>query len=276
MRTTSLVPVLAALVSIASTFPIGHSAHQGRVAARDPARVRSPATPPNFVARAKPSPERRNVAPRQAPSPKHDQRDHMPRAAPSARQDRRNYAPRAEPSARHAPRAEPSARHAPRAEPSARHAPRAEPSGVHHRRDEHVPRHESDHTKRSTQDQNVFGNKIGDGPGWDEDQCPAPLSACPVRGASDVDAVECVDLYSDLSSCGGCAADDIACVFFETPILFHLFFFLHYISSYDCNAIPFVRSVECVFGSCRVHSCVDGYVVAPLRDVCVPVASRTQ
>ena len=85
---------------------------------------------------------------------------------------------------------------------------------MHHRRDEHVPRHESDHTKRSPQDQNVLGNKIEDGLGWDEAQCPAPLSACPVRGASDVDAIECVDLYSDLSSCGGCAADDIACVFF--------------------------------------------------------------
>jgi hypothetical protein len=98
---------------------------------------------------------------------------------------------------------------------------------VHHRRDdEHVPRHESGHTKRSPQGQNVFGNKFEDGLGWDEDQCPAPLSACPVRGASDVDAVECVDLYSDLYSCGGCAADDIACVFFETPILFHHFSYI--------------------------------------------------
>jgi hypothetical protein len=95
---------------------------------------------------------------------------------------------------------------------------------VHHRRrDEHVPRHESDHTKRFAQDQNVFGNN---GLGWDEDQCPAPLSACAVRGASDVDAIECVDLYSDLNSCGGCAADDIACVFFETPILFQLFSYI--------------------------------------------------
>lgn len=92
---------------------------------------------------------------------------------------------------------------------------------MHHRRDEHVPRHDCDRTKRSPQGQNVFGNKFEDGLGWDDDECPAPLSACPVRGASDVDAIECVDLYSDLYSCGGCAADDIACVFFETPILFH-------------------------------------------------------
>ena len=95
---------------------------------------------------------------------------------------------------------------------------------MHHRRDEHVPRHESDHAKRSEQDQNVFGDKMEDGLGWDEDQCPAPLSACSVRGAGDVDAIECVDLDSDLYSCGGCAADDIACVFFGTPILFHVLF----------------------------------------------------
>jgi hypothetical protein len=202
MRTTSLVPVLAALISIASTFPIGYGAHQGRVVARDPPRVRSPAIPPNVVARAKPSPERRNLAPRQVPSPRHDHRDHIPRAAPSARQGRRNNVPRAE--------------------PSARYVPRAEPSGVYHRRGEHKSRHESDHAKRSPQGQNVFGNNVDDGLGWDEDQCPAPLSACPVRGASDVDAMECVDLYSDLYSCGGCASDDIACAFLK-PLYYFTF-----------------------------------------------------
>jgi hypothetical protein len=105
MRTTSLIPVLAALISIASTFPMGFSVRQGRVVARDPGKVRSPATPSNLVARAKPSPERRHRALRQAPSPKHE-RDHVSRQV----------------------------------HPSARHAPRAEPSGVHHRRDEYVPR----------------------------------------------------------------------------------------------------------------------------------------
>jgi hypothetical protein len=240
MRTTSLIPVLAALISIASTFPVGFSAHQGRVAARDPAKVRSPATPSHLVARAKPSSERRHRVPRQAPSPK-PERDHVSRQAhPSL---------------------------------AVRHAPRAEPSGVHHRRDEYVPRRESEHTKRSPQGQNVFGNKIEEGLGWDEEQCPTPLSACPVRGASEVDAIECVDVYSDLSSCGGCAADDIACVFSGNPYVIFSPFFLHYISSYDCNAIPYARGVECVFGSCKVHSCADGYVVAPPRDVCVPVGA---
>ncbi|KAH9996049.1 hypothetical protein BJV77DRAFT_942586, partial [Russula vinacea] len=83
--------------------------------------------------------------------------------------------------------------------------------------------------------------------------CPAPLSACPVRGARDADAIECVDLESDLYSCGGCAADDI---------------------SYDCNAIPHARSVECVYGYCQVRSCAEGYVVAPQHDVCARVGPR--
>ncbi len=263
MRTTSLVPLLATLISIASTFPIGYSAHQGGVAARDPARVRSPVTPPNFVPRAKPSSERRTHVPRQEPSPvHHGHRDYNPRAAPSARQERRNYAPRA-------PQTSP--RHDRRREFN---APRAEPSGVHRRREEHVPRHEGDHTKRSLRDQNVFGNKIEDGLGWDEDQCPAPLSACPVRGACDADAIECVDLDSDLNSCGGCAADDIACVFFGTPILLLSLSYIVFLSSYDCNAIPHALGVECVFGSCKVRSCIEGYVVAPPRDVCVPVGAK--
>jgi hypothetical protein len=42
---------------------------------------------------------------------------------------------------------------------------------------------------------------------------------CPVRGAPDADAFECVDLLSDLDSCGGCAADDIACVFPSLSLL---------------------------------------------------------
>lgn len=215
MRTTSFVSVLAALVSIASIVPTGFGAHEGRVAARDPARVRSPpVTPPNLA---------RNV----------------PRAAPSPRQDRRDYAPRAEPSSRHDRRRD---HLAPRAEPSPRH----------------VPRHE----KRSQEEQNLFGNKIEEGQGWglEEDQCPAPLSACPVRGARDADAFECVDLWSDLSSCGGCAADDTACVwflFFKTP---KSLIARPMCSSYDCNVIPHARSVECLSGSCKVRACAEGYV----------------
>ncbi|KAI0287723.1 hypothetical protein BC826DRAFT_916706, partial [Russula brevipes] len=83
--------------------------------------------------------------------------------------------------------------------------------------------------------------------------CPAPLSACAVGGARDADAFECVDFLSDLSSCGGCAMDDVA---------------------HDCNTIDHARGVECVSGHCEVRSCVEGYTVTPLRDGCVRARSQ--
>ena len=275
---TSLVSVLAALISIASTIPIGYSAHHGQVAARDPARVRSPpVTPPNdFKPRAasKPSghPDRRDYAPRAQPSKKPESRDYDPRGEPSKKKlerrdsphaardpDRHDYAPRAQPSKKpesrdYDPRALPSKKklerrdspHAARDPDMRDYAPRAEPSKkpANERRDQdaHAPRHADSDSGRSTkrspsqQIQDLFWKKLWEGPRWgfvddNVDQCPAPLSACPVRGARDADAIECVDLESDLYSCGGCAADDIACVFFffETPkkiVSRLLFFFL--------------------------------------------------
>ena len=266
---TSLFSVLAALVSIASTLPTGHSAHQGSVAGRDTAKARSPPAALPNVQRDVPCSEplghparavavsvppkkklerrRRDYAPRaevvaSKPSGKPDRRrsDFAPRAEvaskPSGKPDRRrsDFAPRAEvvaskPSGKpdrrrsnSAPRAEVVASK-PSGKPDRRRpdsAPRAEvvaskPSGKPDRRDVHAP-HTPQHAKRSQDEQNPFGGyKIEEGLlGWlDEDQCPAPLSACPVRGARDPDAFECVDLESDLYSCGGCAADDIACVF---------------------------------------------------------------
>jgi hypothetical protein len=87
---------------------------------------------------------------------------------------------------------------------------RPTPSGVHHQR--RSPGEDASHRRRSLEGQDIIGT-IGT-PTWHpDDQCPAPLMACPVRGAPDADAFECVDLLSDLDSCGGCAADDIVCVF---------------------------------------------------------------
>ena len=82
------------------------------------------------------------------------------------------------------------------------------------------------HEKRSQDEQNVLGGAGGvlvdtsyddqtnkETQGWrGEGRCPEPLTACPVRGAYDIDAFECVDLWADLSSCGGCSTDDIVCV----------------------------------------------------------------
>jgi hypothetical protein len=74
----------------------------------------------------------------------------------------------------------------------------------------YAKREGADH-KRSLEEQNILENV--DGLSWQtEDQCPAPLMSCPVPGSPHADAFECVDLLSDLDSCGGCAADDISCV----------------------------------------------------------------
>jgi hypothetical protein len=89
--------------------------------------------------------------------------------------------------------------------------------------------HQDGHAKRSEEEQNVLGGSGGgilgvivdasqdqkneEKEGWrGEGRCPEPLTACPVRGSLDIDAFECVDLLADLSSCGGCPADDIVCV----------------------------------------------------------------
>ncbi|KAI9444657.1 hypothetical protein H4582DRAFT_833285 [Lactarius indigo] len=123
------------------------------------------------------------------------------------------------------------------------------------------PKHHHGHGKRSVEDQDVLGGGViidashedqenEEKQGLREGPCPEPLTACRVRGALDVDAFECVDLWADLSSCGGCPADDIV---------------------HDCAAIAHARGVECVAGHCEVRLCNEGYVVAPQQDACVPV-----
>jgi hypothetical protein len=101
--------------------------------------------------------------------------------------------------------------------------PRAKPSGVY---SDYLLRRSSAAAEKGRDDRGrsevrsleeqtvVWSDGPKSGPSWDlEDRCPAPLSACPVRGVPDADVYECVDLLSDLDSCGGCATDDIACVF---------------------------------------------------------------
>jgi hypothetical protein len=116
-------------------------------------------------------------------------------------------------------RPKPSSRYVRRADDD---PPRAKPSGAH---GEYLLRRSAE--VRSLEEQDVIGSDgAKGGPTWYvEDRCPAPLSACPVRGAPDADAYECVDLLSDLDSCGGCAADDIACVFLPFLLSVFPFFF---------------------------------------------------
>jgi len=59
---------------------------------------------------------------------------------------------------------------------------------------------------------------------------------------------ECIELESELNSCGGCLALG---------------------SGQDCSTIPNARGTGCEVGSCQVYSCFDGYVVSPDRKSCV-------
>src|SRR5712675_2613970 len=202
MRASLFVLLLSALGSSVNAIPAsdGNRVPRGLVAARQPTRIRAPrAAPPNFahiVPRAKPAvkyDDRRSYVPRTKPSNGGDgssqrRRNVVPRAKPSNDGDgnsqRRNYVPRGKTTTE-------------KANNRRNNGSRAQPAvdGIHRAR------------RRLQQGQGV----IGAGLGWD--QCPAPLEACPVRGANDADDFECVDLWSDLDSCGGCAAEDSACVF---------------------------------------------------------------
>lgn len=253
MRATFLVSVIAALVSLASTVSASNSVPQGRVVARDSTRARPPRAVPPGVQHVPRTPDRRNLATRTKPynnKPQADRRDVSPNTKPSKQPDRRgglnlaartkqykqpdrrdvvpNTKPSKQPDRRDldlAARTKPSS-----PDPPSRRdvVPNTKPSkgpDTRRRRDrDHVPRRPSQaeaesrkKDKRAQEEQNVFGSE--------GNQCPVPLSACPVRGAGDAHAFECVDLWTDLDSCGGCAADNIAYVSLLFSALLSCFLF---------------------------------------------------
>ena len=193
MRASLFVLLLSALGSSvnAITASDGNRVPRGLVAARQPTRIRAPrAAPPNFahiVPRAKPAvkyDDRRSYVPRTKPSNGGDgssqrRRNVVPRAKPSNGGDgnsqRRNYVPRGKTTTE-------------KANNRRNYGSRAQPAvdGIHRAR------------RRLQQ------GKASLGPDWDGTNV-LPLEACPVRGANDADDFECVDLWSDLDSCGGCA-----------------------------------------------------------------------
>ncbi|KAF9034081.1 GCC2 and GCC3 family protein [Panaeolus papilionaceus] len=90
--------------------------------------------------------------------------------------------------------------------------------------------------------------------------CPRRAQkACPVytyTGGKKTPSFECVDVLSDLESCGGCVwesrdgapSDD---------------------GGRDCSAIPFVESVSCRSGECVIELCQLGFVVSEDGKTCV-------
>lgn len=71
----------------------------------------------------------------------------------------------------------------------------------------------------------------------DEKLCPKNLSACPID-ASDKSSYECLDSFTDISSCGGCASLG---------------------EGQDCTAIKGAKWMGCEQGSCVVYSCRPGF-----------------
>ncbi|WWC66552.1 uncharacterized protein I206_100455 [Kwoniella pini CBS 10737] len=65
---------------------------------------------------------------------------------------------------------------------------------------------------------------------------------------------ECVELDTELNSCGGCLALG---------------------SGQDCSLISNARATGCESGTCQVYSCFDGYVVSPDRQTCVKKGTTT-
>jgi len=82
--------------------------------------------------------------------------------------------------------------------------------------------------------------------------CKKGSMACGILGGTKEDW-ECVDVVSDLESCGGCfkSLDN------SPP------------TGKDCTAIPGIADVSCTRGSCAVQACMEGYVISIDKSSCV-------
>ncbi|TEB37332.1 hypothetical protein FA13DRAFT_1621795 [Coprinellus micaceus] len=79
--------------------------------------------------------------------------------------------------------------------------------------------------------------------------------ACPIYSGLQLTGYGCMDVKSNLESCGGC----IEYMFDGRPT-----------GGRDCSAIAFANEVGCVKGKCRVGSCRHGFIVSLDAQSCVP------
>ncbi|TFK25236.1 hypothetical protein FA15DRAFT_687150 [Coprinopsis marcescibilis] len=86
--------------------------------------------------------------------------------------------------------------------------------------------------------------------------CKAGETACPVYNGFRVIDYDCLNVQSDLESCGACTAYSVNGS--RSPE-----------SGRDCSAIPNVSQVRCNVGRCEISSCRRGYVLSPAGDACV-------
>ncbi|WVR05898.1 hypothetical protein IAU60_002924 [Kwoniella sp. DSM 27419] len=79
--------------------------------------------------------------------------------------------------------------------------------------------------------------------------CPMGMSKCAV-GALGAGQWECVDIQSDIESCGGCMYPSVSMD--NTPQAIGT----------DCTAIPNIDIVSCIHGSCLIEACAKGFQLA--------------
>ncbi|WVF72440.1 hypothetical protein IAT40_007255 [Kwoniella sp. CBS 6097] len=92
--------------------------------------------------------------------------------------------------------------------------------------------------------------------------CPADLTACKVLGGDDL-SFECIDVTSELESCGGCLHGDFGADAVQSPRQEGL----------DCLALPGVASASgtCDGGKCKVFACDEGYKLTDHRCISMDI-----
>ncbi|KAF5326312.1 hypothetical protein D9611_000456 [Ephemerocybe angulata] len=87
-------------------------------------------------------------------------------------------------------------------------------------------------------------------------KCKVNEKACPIFSSLQVVRYACLDVQSNLESCGDC----ITYAFDGRPSR---------TGGRDCSAIPFVNEVSCSGGHCDIRSCQPGYIVSLDGSSCV-------
>ncbi|KAH9915033.1 uncharacterized protein BXZ73DRAFT_106343 [Epithele typhae] len=93
-------------------------------------------------------------------------------------------------------------------------------------------------------------------------QCRFGQRSCPVYGISAdgrgyIRGSECVDVRTDLESCGGCVADDPPLGARNAD------------GGRDCSAIPHTGRVACRGGACVIESCASGFTPSEDGEACI-------
>jgi hypothetical protein len=78
---------------------------------------------------------------------------------------------------------------------------------------------------------------------------------CPIKGLSWGSGWECVDVKTDIESCGGCSSLDSTEVYDS--------------GAQDCTAIANTNEVACHVGRCKIISCRRGYLLSSNGTECL-------